>query len=293
MWRRPILRACLWSKMRLKNCNMSSEKNPANLPSLKQIVQIFELNAKKSLGQNFILDENVNRKIISGAGDLSGKMVVEIGPGPGGLTREILAQNPKKLIVIEKDSRCIDALKFLGGFYENIDFEIREEDALKLDYAGISDDYIIISNLPYNISTKLLTKWLHVMHSQKNISAMHLMFQHEVAQRIVSEKNKKSYGRLSVLSQLVTHARIVLTLPPSVFTPAPKIDSSVVNFVQAKNFEGVDLKATEELLRAAFANRRKMLRSNLKNILDGESLQKYGQLRAEDLSLSDFVSLIS
>ncbi len=229
---------------------------------LKDIIQKYELNAKKSLGQNFILDTNLLSKIAGMA--LMGvkyDALLEVGPGPGGLTQAILEQTTIPLNVIEKDDRCAKALQELSEEYPN-KLNIYNEDALLFDEARLGNNVCVIANLPYNISTVLLVKWL------KNInqfSALTLMFQKEVAERLTAKENEDAYGRLAVLTQWLADVEILMILPPAVFTPSPKVHSALVRIMPKKNPEkGFDFETMEKLTAAAFGQRRKMLRSSLK-----------------------------
>ncbi|MGN1091604.1 MAG: 16S rRNA (adenine(1518)-N(6)/adenine(1519)-N(6))-dimethyltransferase RsmA [Alphaproteobacteria bacterium] len=231
---------------------------------LKDIIQKYELNAKKSLGQNFILDTNLLSKIARMA--LSGvdyDALLEVGPGPGGLTGAILDQTDIPLNVIEKDDRCAKALQELSAEYSGR-LNIYNEDALLFNESKLGKKVCVIANLPYNISTILLVKWL------KNISefsALTLMFQKEVAERLIAKENDDAYGRLSVLTQWLCDVEILMILPPAVFTPAPKIHSALVRMMPKENPQaGFDFKTMEKLTAAAFGQRRKMLRSSLKTL---------------------------
>lgn len=269
------------------------------LPSLRDVVDKYELMAKKSLGQNFLLDQNITDKIIrlslneQHKPDFRGEYVYEIGPGPGGLTRAILKANPQCLTVIEMDTRCIQVMK---DIQEVVGAQLRivEGDALKFDFAA--DDFAvkhIISNLPYNISVPLLTLWL------KNIraySSLTLMFQKEVAERIAAEPNCKSYGRISVLAQLTCHIKLLMNLNPSCFTPAPKIWSSVLLFTPCENApESHELQKVEKLTELAFGQRRKMIRQSLKSVPNLEKicaeLNIETTVRAENLTPQQYLQI--
>jgi 16S rRNA (adenine1518-N6/adenine1519-N6)-dimethyltransferase len=200
------------------------------LPPLSQIIRDHGLNAKKSLSQNFILDLNLTGRIARSADPFTGRTVIEIGPGPGGLTRALLSNGAERLIVIERDERCLPALEQIAAHYPGR-MEIRMEDAMQLDPAGLpAGPKVIVGNLPYGIATTLLVGWLTVDAWPPWWESMTLMFQREVAERIVAEPRSKAYGRLSVLSQWLTRPKIAFNLPPEAFTPQPKVSSSVVRF---------------------------------------------------------------
>lgn len=269
-------------------------KDPVyHLPPLREVIATFDLAPKKSLGQNFLLDLNITQKIARAAGNLKGVTVIEVGPGPGGLTRSLLLEGAEKVISLEKDDKCLRALEPLvdaaGGRLSVI-----SQDALAFNYGAVDGCKKIVANLPYNISTELLMGWLE---EPLNISGMTLMFQKEVAQRLTAVPHTKAYGRLSILTQARFDATIAFILPPSVFTPAPKIDSAVVQFMpkpilDKKRWEGLKI-----LTRHAFAQRRKTLHNQFKVLKDlgGEILEKAQidpQRRAETLSLDEFLTMV-
>lgn len=263
-----------------------------SLQPLRDVIARHDVFAKKSLGQHFLCDLNLTRKIAECAGDLSGVTVFEVGPGPGGLTRALLGTKAKKIIAVEKDRRCIAALQ---DVIEAADgrLEVIEGDALKTDLTELSKaPRAVIANLPYNIGTELLINWLRKIKEFKNLT---LMFQLEVADRIVAEPDSKKYGRLSVISQFCCNVERVLDLPARAFTPPPKVNSSVVHLTPRKDRpKDVTFEMMEKVTAAAFGQRRKMLRSSLKP-LGGEALLKKAginpELRAENLSVEDFESL--
>lgn len=267
--------------------------------STKEFVEKYGLMAKKALGQNFLLDANITDKIMrlslaaQGRSDLAGETVYEIGPGPGGLTQAVLRQNPKSLTVIEMDERCLQILAEIQAAYPQL--EIVNGDALAFDWqkAGGGKKIHLVSNLPYNISVVLLAKWLH--HPQF-IDSMTLMFQKEVADRILAEPGTKNYGRISVLAQLQCHVTRLFDLPPTCFVPAPKIWSSVLLFrpyLQSVNAQV--LAKIEQLTTAAFGQRRKMIRQSLKGISGIEKiLEDLGietTLRAENLTPQQYLNI--
>ena len=267
--------------------------------SLRETVEKYELLAKKSLGQNFLLDMNITDKIIrtsleaQNLSSFKGQCVYEIGPGPGGLTRAILKAEPELLTVIEMDSRCINIMNELKDFYGD-KLRIVEGDALKYQYAPKNDlPQNIVSNLPYNISVPLLTGWLKNIRQYNSLT---LMFQKEVAERITAEPNNKNYGRLSVMAQLTCKIKTLFNINPNCFVPAPKIWSTVLLFQPLKEIPDADLlNKVEKLTELAFGQRRKMLRQSLKSIPDLETIcDKVGissTLRAENVSPEQFLSM--
>lgn len=266
----------------------------SDLPPLREVIETHGLGAKKSLGQHFLLDMNVTAKIARIAEINSGDTVLEIGPGPGGLTRALLAAGAS-VVAVERDARCIKALAELEIHYSGT-LEICEADALdanELALLGSSAPVKIVANLPYNISTELLIKWLKA--GPRLWSSMTLMFQKEVADRIVAAPGNKTYGRLSVIAQAASTPQRAFDLPARAFTPPPKVASTVVSF-QQNNFPG-DFTALERISAAAFGQRRKMLRSSLKKILGDRLDAVFDDVgaaptdRAEDLSVEQFIAL--
>ncbi|EIE52967.1 16S rRNA methyltransferase [Salipiger aestuarii] len=267
------------------------------LPPLREVIATHELSAKKSLGQNFLLDLNLTAKIARQAGDLSGMDVLEIGPGPGGLTRGLLAEGARRVLAIEKDARCLPALAEIAAVYPGR-LEVIEGDALQIDpLAHLTPPIAICANLPYNVGTELLVRWLTPDAWPPFWQTLTLMFQREVAERIVAVPGSKAYGRLAVLAQWRTEARIVLSLPPGAFTPPPKVASAVVHLraLPEPRFPA-DRKVLERVVAAAFNQRRKMMRAALKGLApDIENhLHAAGILpteRAEQVSLEQFCAL--
>jgi 16S rRNA (adenine1518-N6/adenine1519-N6)-dimethyltransferase len=261
------------------------------LPPLRDVIAAHDLRAKKALGQNFLLDMNITDKIVRAAGDLSGRTVFEIGPGPGGLTRSLIGSNAAKIIAVEFDPRAVAALQNLTG--ERV--EIVQGDALRVNYQSLAEGpRAIVANLPYNIATVLLTNWLKEMREKPGAyDSMTLMFQKEVAERIVAAPGSKTFGRLAVIAQWICECRICFDLPPSAFTPPPKVSSSVVYFMPKKlPDDAPDFRSVEKVTAAAFGQRRKMIRTSLKDYADG--LERLGidpTLRAENLSVQDFINL--
>lgn len=266
-----------------------------DLPPLREVIEAHGLWAKKSLGQHFLLDSNLLAKIVRSAGDISGGTVIEVGPGPGGLTRAILAANPKQLIAIEKDARCLAALAPLKENYA-AQFEIIEADALKVNIAELGGaPRVIIANLPYNIGTQLILDWLQLGPSI--LTGFTVMLQKEVAERMVASVGDDAYGRLSVLMQQLTDAAILFDVPATAFTPPPKVTSAILRArMRDTPREDLPLKLLEQVVAAAFNHRRKMLRQSLKALnVDAIALcERAGidpTLRAEACDLAMFARL--
>ena len=265
------------------------------LPPLRDIIRDLGLTARKSLGQNFLLDFNLTRRIARAAGPLEGATIVEVGPGPGGLTRALLMEGASRVIAIEKDERCLPALADIAAAYPGR-LEIVAGDARAVDF-GALDVHAparIVANLPYSVATPLLIGWLKTEPWPPWFDRLVLMFQREVALRIVAKPGSKDFGRLAVLSQWRTDPRILLTLPAAAFTPRPKVDSSLVEFVPKEAPQpACDVTTLERVTAAAFGQRRKMLRSSLRQITPDaeELLQGLGidhKRRAEELQIGDF-----
>ncbi len=238
-----------------------------DLPPLREVIETHGIAAKKALGQNFLLDLNLTAKIARLAGDLTETDVLEIGPGPGGLTRGLLAENARRVLAIEKDPRCLPALEQIASRYPNR-LAIINGDALEVDVsAHLTPPYKIAANLPYNVGTELLVRWLTPAVWPPQWSSLTLMFQREVAQRITAAPGSKAYGRLALLAQWRSEPRIVLDLPPEAFSPAPKVSSAVVHLkaLPAPRFPA-DPGTLNRVVAAAFNQRRKMLRSALKSV---------------------------
>lgn len=251
------------------------------------------LSASKALGQNFILDRNLLARIAAIPGDLAGQRVYEVGPGPGGLTRALLDAGAS-VVAVERDRRCLPALQELGGEFAGA-LEIIEADALDIDERSIiGEGAHVVANLPYNIGTALLLKWLEGDWPPWWRS-LTLMFQKEVAERIVAEPGTSAYGRLSVAAKWRAHPRLALSVNRSAFVPPPRVTSAVVHIVPGEQPEGVDPRTMERLTAAAFGQRRKMLRSSLKQVPGAlEALAELGidpQRRAETLGIAEWVQL--
>nr|CAD6609216.1 16S rRNA (adenine(1518)-N(6)/adenine(1519)-N(6))-dimethyltransferase RsmA [Rhizobium sp. Khangiran2] len=265
------------------------------LPPLREVIQRHGLDARKALGQNFLLDLNLTQKIARSAGPLEDATVIEVGPGPGGLTRAILSLGARKLIAIERDSRCLPALAEIAEHYPGR-LEVIEGDALKVHFDALAADgpVKIIANLPYNVGTQLLLNWLLPKSWPPFWDSLTLMFQKEVGLRIVAREDDDHYGRLGVLAGWRTEARMVFDVPPQAFTPPPKVTSSVVHLTPRQAPLPCDVKKLETVTQAAFGQRRKMLRQSVK-ALGGEALLSKAGIdpvrRAETLSVEEFVTL--
>lgn len=266
------------------------------LPPLKDVVDRFELRAKKNLGQNFLFDLNITNKIARSAGDLTKSTVIEVGPGPGGLTRALLANGVQRLVVVERDERCLPALEEISAHYPGR-LEVIAGDAMETDFAALAsgaENVRIVANLPYNIGTELLIRWLTGQQWPPFWNSMTLMFQKEVAQRIVAKPGDNAYGRLGVLAGWRTRANIVFDLPPQAFSPPPKVNSAVVHLEPREKPLEANERTLAKVTETAFGQRRKMLRQSLKS-LGGEALLQQADIeptrRAETLSVEEFVAL--
>ncbi len=267
----------------------------ADLPPLREVIARHCLSASKALGQNFLFDEQLLDRIAALPGSLEGRRVLEIGPGPGGLTRALLRAGAQ-VTAIEMDQRCLPALAELGEAFPG-KLEVIQGDALKLSHDEImgGEPYAILSNLPYNVGTALFTRWMGGEQWPPLWTSLTLMFQQEVAQRIVAKPGVSAYGRLAVLAQWRGLAKLAMKVHRSAFTPPPKVMSAIVHVEPAAMPEGVSAKVLERVTEAAFGQRRKMLRQSLKGIPGAvEALESIGidpQRRAETLEVSDFVAL--
>ncbi len=272
---------------------MSSVPVGGPLPPLREVIARYGLSASKALGQNFLFDGQLLARIAAVPGDLSGAEVLEVGPGPGGLTRALLAAGAH-VTAIERDRRCIPALEELGAAYPG-QLRLIEGDALAIDAPSLfTGRPHIVSNLPYNVGTALLVGWL-TGPWQPWWRSLTLMFQKEVAERIVATPNSDAYGRLAVLAQWRSHARIAMPVHRSAFTPPPKVMSAVVHITPAEPPAGVDVATLERVTAAAFGQRRKMLRQSLKSVPGAiEAAEAAGidvARRAETLTVADFVAI--
>ncbi|MWD26117.1 16S rRNA (adenine(1518)-N(6)/adenine(1519)-N(6))-dimethyltransferase RsmA [Aquicoccus sp. SCR17] len=268
-----------------------------SLPPLREVIAAHDLRAKKSLGQNFLLDLNLTARIARSVGDLEGSDILEIGPGPGGLTRGLLAEGARRVLAIEKDARCLPALAEVAAAYPGR-LEVINGDALEVDpLAHLTPPIRIAANLPYNVGTELLVRWLTPPDWPPFWQSLTLMFQKEVAERIVAKPGSKTYGRLAILAQWRAEARIVLSLPPGAFTPPPNVSSSVVHLTALPEPRyPADPKVLERVVATAFNQRRKMLRASLKGLAPDieDRLRACGIAptdRAEQISLEGFCAL--
>jgi 16S rRNA (adenine1518-N6/adenine1519-N6)-dimethyltransferase len=262
------------------------------LPPLREVIARHGLSASKALGQNFLLDEQLLDRIAAISGDLTGQQVLEVGPGPGGLTRALLRAGAR-VTAIEMDRRCLPALAELQDT-SPARLRVLEGDATRLDH-GIGGPFHVISNLPYNVGTALLVGWLSGEAWPPQWASLTLMFQLEVAQRIVAAPGSSAYGRLAVLAQWRSTARLALKVHRSAFTPPPKVMSAVVHILPRVMPEGVSARVLERVTEASFGQRRKMLRQSLKGLPGAlEALDKLvidSQRRAETLSVAEFVAI--
>lgn len=279
---------------------LRSNASPDGLPPLREVIRRHDLAAKKSLGQNFILDLNLTRRIARAGGPIDGRTVIEVGPGPGGLTRALLLEGAARVIAVERDARCLPALAEISERYPGR-LDVHEGDALAANWRALlgaqAGKAVIAANLPYGAATTLLIGWLETEPWPPWWDGMVLMFQKEVAERIVAVPGTKDYGRLSVISQWRANVRLALTLKPEAFTPPPKVSSAVVVFQprEAPN-PPCSVTALGKVTAAAFGQRRKMLRASLKTLVPNpeELLEAAGiaaNLRAERLSVRDFAKL--
>jgi 16S rRNA (adenine1518-N6/adenine1519-N6)-dimethyltransferase len=277
----------------------SQQKGLRSLPPLREVIARHGLTAKKSLGQNFILDLNVTRRIARAAANdesrpFGGVNVIEVGPGPGGLTRALLETDARRVVAIERDRRALAALQELAAAYPGR-LALVEGDALELDPAALTDaPRTIVANLPYNIATALLLRWLDNMGAYESLT---LMFQREVAERLVAAPRSPAYGRLSVIVQWLAEPKILFDLPPRAFVPPPKVTSSLVSLrPRAEPLAPASKTALERVTAAAFGQRRKMLRASLRTLgIAPEPLLEAAGVtptaRAEELSVAEFCAL--
>ena len=275
--------------------------SPDGLPPLRDVIRAHGLAAKKSLGQNFLLDLNLTRRIARIAAPLAGRTVVEVGPGPGGLTRALLLEGAARVVAVERDERCLAALGEIAVRYPDR-VDVVAGDALEVDWRSIvglshGEKAIIAANLPYNVATKLLVGWLESEPWPPWFDRLVLMFQKEVAERIVAEPGSKAYGRLAVISQWRCTARLALALKPEAFTPPPKVSSAVVELVpRDAPSPACSVVTLGKVTAAAFGQRRKMLRVSRKQLTPFPelALRRAGidpELRAEALAVADFARL--
>lgn len=266
--------------------------DPYALPPLREVIARFGLEARKSLGQNFLLDLNLTGRIARSAGNLTGVTVMEVGPGPGGLTRALLASEARAVVAVERDRRFIEALQDVVEAAAGR-LSIVEADALTVDPVELLPaPRAIVANLPYNVATPLLLGWLERIEQFVSLT---LMFQKEVADRLVARPGSKAYGRLSVITQWRADARVQFNLPPRAFTPPPKVESTVVRLTPRPDPEPAEWRAVEQVTAAAFGQRRKMLRQSLKSLGDAEGLLEETGIpptaRAEEVDVAGFAAL--
>ena len=271
----------------------------ADLPPLREVIAKHGLSASKALGQNFLFDAQLLDRIAAVPGDLRDRAVLEIGPGPGGLTRALLKAGGR-VTAIEMDRRCLPALAELEAAFPGR-LRVIEGDALTLDHdATMGEPYAVVANLPYNVGTALFVRWLGGPRGNENAwppqwTSLTLMFQQEVAQRIVAQPGTGAYGRLAVLAQWRSAARLAMKVHRSAFTPPPKVMSAIVHLEPSAMPEGVSARILERVTEAAFGQRRKMLRQSLKGVSGAlEALERIGidpQRRAETLSVAEFVAV--
>lgn len=258
-----------------------------------EIIKKYDLSTKKKFGQNFLVDESLLDKIVSIAGNIKNKNILEIGPGPGGLTYSILKQNPKKLISIEIDTDLEKILKIEFENYKN--FEVINCDALKINEKQFFDGNInIIANLPYNVGTTLLIKWLNNI---KIFDSFTLLLQKEVVDRIVAEPKTKDYGRLTILVQALCEAKKAFDVKPTFFLPPPKVVSSVVHIVPKKNIENINIEKLSKITQQLFSNRRKKIKKAMEDLVKNKIISSKAlnivdlDKRAEELTVEEFVNL--
>ncbi|WP_375780650.1 16S rRNA (adenine(1518)-N(6)/adenine(1519)-N(6))-dimethyltransferase RsmA [Bradyrhizobium sp. ma5] len=268
-----------------------------DLPPLRDIIREHSLSARKSLGQNFLLDLNLTARIARAAGPLEDSTVIEVGPGPGGLTRALLAMGAKRVIAIERDERAIDALDYIVKRYPGR-IEIVHGDAQHFDPRPLLDGgkAKIVANLPYNIATQLLVDWLSIEPWPPWYDTMVLMFQREVAERIVAHEDEEAYGRLAVLANWRAETKSLFDISPAAFVPQPKVTSSVVRLIPRAAPEPCDRRMLEQVAAAAFGQRRKMLRQSLKSLsVDPARLAAAADIdatrRAETIPVTGFVAM--
>lgn len=266
-----------------------------DLPPLREVIAKHGLSASKALGQNFLFDAQLLERIAAIPGDLNDKAVLEVGPGPGGLTRALLAAGAR-VTAIEMDTRCLPALAELAEAYPG-KLRVIEGDAMKQDHGALmgGEPFAVVANLPYNVGTALFTNWLGGDGWPPRWTSLTLMFQQEVAQRIVAKPDTSAYGRLAVLAQWRSIAKLAMKVHRSAFTPPPKVMSAIVHMIPGDAPEGVSARKLEAIAKAAFGQRRKMLRQSLKAMPEAlAALDNLGidpTRRAETLSVDEFVSI--
>jgi 16S rRNA (adenine1518-N6/adenine1519-N6)-dimethyltransferase len=278
---------------------MSPTLTPDSLPPLREVIATYGLGARKSLGQNFLLDLNLTGRIARAAGDLAGCTVYEVGPGPGGLTRALLAEGASRVIAVERDERCLAALADVAAAYTNR-LEVIPADALEMDepalFGSSSLPVKVVANLPYNVGTALLIKWLRLPVWPPWWASLTLMFQREVALRLVARPSDPDYGRLSILTQWRARPRLLFDVSPKAFVPPPKVTSTIVSITPLdRPVADAPLEALEQVTAAAFNQRRKMLRASLRTLGDPDALLATAGIeptaRPEDLPVAAFCAL--
>ena len=268
-----------------------------DLPPLREVIREHSLSARKSLGQNFLLDLNLTARIARAAGPLEGATVIEVGPGPGGLTRALLALGARRVIAVERDERALAPLEAIAKRYPGrLDVVCADAQTFDLRPVLAGERAKIVANLPYNIATQLLINWLTLEPWPPWYDMMVLMFQREVAERIVAHENEEAYGRLAVLANWLAETKILFDISPAAFVPQPKVTSSVVRLVPRQQPEACERRALEQVAAAAFGQRRKMLRQSLKSLgLDPARLAAAAHVeatrRAETIPVSGFVAM--
>jgi len=274
------------------------EFDPKRLPPLRDVISRHGLRAKKSLGQNFLLDQNLTDRIARSAGDLNGVGIIEVGAGPGGLTRSLLATSAREIVAIERDPRCLAALAELAEI-AGPRLRVVDADARKLNVATLAEPpRAVVANLPYNVATPLLIGWLETLAQDPHaFTSLTLMFQKEVAERLAAEPGSRTYGRLSVLAQWLCAVSLPFDVPARAFTPPPKVTSTVVRLVPRPSpIAPADVASLQRVTAAAFGQRRKMVRTSLKSlpVESGPLLAEAGvdgTVRAETLSVQEFCAL--
>ncbi|MBF0679631.1 MAG: 16S rRNA (adenine(1518)-N(6)/adenine(1519)-N(6))-dimethyltransferase RsmA [Devosia sp.] len=267
-----------------------------NLPPLRDVIAEHGLQAKKELGQNFLFDLNLTARIARVGGSLDGVRVIEVGPGPGGLTRALLAEGAREVIAIERDARALPALAQIAEAYPGR-LTVIHGDAMEMDYRALADGPTrLVANLPYNIGTPLLTGWLTMEPWPPFFESLTLMFQREVAERICAKPGDNHYGRLGVLAGWRTDARIAFNVGRQAFVPAPAVTSAVVHLVPKPVEDGLPVKLVEQVTKAAFGQRRKMVRQSLKSLgvpVEGllAAADLKGNERAEELPVKAFLAM--
>lgn len=261
------------------------------LPSTKEFIKIYKLQTDKKLGQNFLYDDSVTDLILNHMGSLAGKTVLEIGPGPGGLTRSILHQKPDKLVCVEYDQRLDPILSTIRASSDDV-MELVYADALRWDENQLPGKVTVIANLPYNIGTQLILKWLY---NYKKFESITVMLQKEVALRIAAQTSDNHYGRLSILTNLIADTEVLMELEPELFFPPPKVNSAVVRITPKTDAPDFNFDILERVTNTAFAHRRKKIRTSLSPLLAEQDFVTLGldeNLRAEDVSPAEYLRVV-